>query len=510
MRVVQLLKTITPVFFLILLSCFDTEKETQFELGDGEYEIAVPLVNTKVTVAKIAEESKGNTSIRISPEGKATVLYNGEVIRRSSAAIFPPLPGLIPYPIVDTLSNVNLLFNNTYLLKKAVFKDTKINFYFENSIPQDVNIKMRILELTKNGKIFESNFTLKYNNSVPVKLQSDQISIDGWTLQSETNSMTFHYEATLPNGQKIKLDNAQMNFDIIKFSYLDGYLGYHVFAVDGNIIDVGLFNKWLSGSFDFEDPKITISVDNAFGLPVRSRVNKMELTSITGNTVNLESDFITSGIDFAFPTFSEIGAIKTTEFDFNKSNSNVRDVFNEKTKTIAYDISALVNPEKDTTIKGFITGDSYFVVNVAVEVPLNGSVNQLVVTDTLEIDLDDFESVQSAEFKSITSNDFPADMRIQVFFLDENGNSIDQLFNGEGFDLEAAPVQGNGKTLPGIEKTDLISFNKERFEKIKKSKKIALVGKFNTTGSEQKKSWWIYDNYGLGLKLGAIIKYRKN
>lgn len=167
---------------------------------------------------------------------------------------------------------------------------------------------------------------MKYNNSVPVKLQSDQISIDGWTLQSETNSMTFHYEATLPNGQKIKLDNAQMNFDIIKFSYLDGYLGYHVFAVDGNIIDVGLFNKWLSGSFDFEDPKITISVDNAFGLPVRSRVNKMELTSITGNTVNLESDFITSGIDFAFPTFSEIGAIKTTEFDFNKSNSNVRDV----------------------------------------------------------------------------------------------------------------------------------------------------------------------------------------
>lgn len=101
----------------------------------------------------------------------------------------------------------------------------------------------------------------------------------------------------------------------------------------------------------------------------------------------------------------------------------------------------MVNPEKDTTIKGFITGDSYFVVNVAVEVPLNGSVNQLVVTDTLEIDLDDFESVQSAEFKSITSNDFPADMRIQVFFLDENGNSIDQLFNGEGFDLEAAPVQ---------------------------------------------------------------------
>jgi hypothetical protein len=510
MRPIRVLKTILPALSLVLFSCFDTEKDTSFGLSDGEYEVAVPLVNTKITVSKLAAQSKGNTGIKIDPDGKATLLYNGEVIRRSAAAIFPPLPGFLPYIIDDTLTNIKLEFNNTYLIKKAIFRDTRINFFFENSVPADVKIKMRILELTKNDAVFEKEFTLKYNNTLPTKLLTEQISIDGWTLQSETNSLTFHYDAILPDGTKIKLDNAQMNFDIIKFSYIDGYLGYHVFAVDGSIIDVALFDKWKSGSFDFEDPKITISVENAFGLPVRSRVNKMQLTSITGKTVNLESPFINTGIDFAYPSFAELGKIKTTNFDFNKTNSNIREIFNEKTKTIAYDISALVNPERDTSIRGFITDDSYFVVNVAVEVPLHGSVNQLIVSDTLDIDIDKYYEVQSAEFKSITSNDFPGDIKVQAYFLDEQKNIIDQLFSGDGFVLPAATLLTNGKTIPGSEKTDFISFDKQRFDKIRKSKKLVLTGYLNTTNSDTRKSIWIYNTYGLGLKLGAKVKYRKN
>ncbi len=510
MQVARFIKTTLPALALLLhFSCIDIEKETDVGLSDQEYEVAVPLVNTKITVSKIAEASKGNTGIKLDADGKATVIYNGEVIRRSAASIFPPFPGVIPYLILDTTSNIKLQFNNTYLIKNAVFEDTKINFYFENALPSDVKIKMRILELTKNGKVFESDFVMKYNNTLPVKLQTEQISLDGWTLKSETNSLTFDYDAVLPDGTKIKLDKALMNFDIIKFSYIDGYLGYHVFAVDGSIIDVGLFNKWLSGSFDFEDPKITISVDNAFGLPVRSRVNKMDLTSVTGKTVSLESQFINTGIDFAYPSFSELGVVKTTKFDFNKNNSNIRQIFNEKTKTIAYDISALVNPERDTTIRGYITDNSYFLVNVAVEVPLNGSVNQLVVTDTIKIELGDYNEVRSAEFKAITSNDFPADIRVQAYFLDESGAKLEQLFVGDGYELPAATLQANGKTLPGVEKTQLIDFTEAQFERIKASKKLAIVGYINTRDSNQKKSLWIYDNYGIGLKLGAKIKYRK-
>ncbi len=511
MQVLRLLKIVSPIICIsiCLFSCFDSPQDTQVGWGDEEYEIAVPLINSRISVAKIADISKGNTSLLINPDGKVSVIYNNNnVLSKNASAILPPFPGLIPYVLSDTVSVVKLPVSTTQLVKKAIFKDTKINFYLENGLPSDVKVKMKILELTKNNIVFEKEFSLKFSNSIPVKLQTEQISLDGWTYRSESNTMTFQYDAVLSNGKKIKLDHAFMNFDVLKFSYIEGYLGFQTFPVEGNFIDVGLFNQWLSGSFDFEDPKITISVDNSFGIPVRSNINKLQLTSVTGKTVNLQSPFIASGINYIYPSFNEIGNLKTTHFEFNKNNSNLRDIFNEKTKTISYDLNAIVNPEQDTTIKGYITNDSYFLVKVAVEVPLFGSLNKLVITDTLNIDLGDFDKVNSAEFKVITSNDFPAEIKLQAFFIDENNKNIDQLFKGEGISLPAAPLQANGITSPGQDKTEFIDFDPIRFNKIRNLKKLVVVGYLNTTGSELKKPLWIYDRYSLGMKVGAKLKYK--
>ncbi len=510
MRIIVLQKLILVGFILFFSSCYDLENETQFGLGNQEYNIAVPLINSKITLGKLAAEAKGNTSIRIDGDGKTTIYYNGEVIRRSTAAIFPPFPGVLPIPIGDSVWVQEIFDKAKYSIKKAIFDDTQIWFTFTNALQEDVNINLTIPELTKNGVAFNQNFVLKYKNSSPTTLITEKFSVDGWTLKTVNNALTFKYQARTQAGTPIKLDLAQMNFDVIKFSYLEGYLGYHIFPVEGSVIDVGLFNKWLSGSFSFEDPKITLRVENAFGLPVRSRVNKMELTSITGSSVNLESIFINTGIDFAYPSFSEIGTIKTTDFIFDKSNSNIKEIFNEKTKTIAYDIVALVNPDRDTSINGYISDGSFFIVNVAVEVPLNGSVNNVVITDTLDINLEDYNEIISAQFKSITSNDFPAEVKVQAYFLDENGQRLDQLFNDAGIILPPATTLQNDKTSPGSEKIDFLEFDEARFSKIKRSKKLAIVGAINTIDSASKKSWWIYDHYGIGIKLGSIFKYKKN
>jgi hypothetical protein len=509
------IKCIAKTYFLCfiifnLISCSETY---EVGLSDSEYELAMPLVSSKVTMQRLSSLVKGNTTIKFDPNGKTTIFFNGEVLRKNSAAIFPPLPGIEPFVITDRITNVKLLPPDQdvrYSIKKAFFKDTKINFSGETTAKQDVNVKMKILELSKNGKIFEKDFIIKYNNENLTKFQTEDILIDGWVIQTQDNSMTFQYEATTTDGTQITLDKAFMNFDLIKFSYLEGYLGYHDFKIDGNIIDVGLFNNWESGAFDFENPKITLSVVNAFGLPVRSKVNKMELTSITGKTVNLQSPFVTSGIDFLYPSFNEIGQTKTTFFDFNKDNSNIREVFNEKTKTISYDISALINPTRDTSQRGFITDQSFFVVNVAAEVPLYGSVNELVVRDTLEVELDKVENVSEAELKIIVSNDFPATVIAQGHFLDDSGNVIDKLFDGEGFELSPAALGPNDKTITPIAKTTFKKLNQEQYARISKATKLAIFGYLNTTDSDKSRSLWIYDTYGIDLKIGAKLKIKKD
>lgn len=510
MRIQNLKKAILPAIVMLLAGCLNTSSLEQWDVSDYEYEIAVPLVNTKVNLFRLSDLVKGNTSIKFDEEGRATVAYNGEVLRKNSAAIFPPYPGVAPLPITDTISKVEILPLTKSNISKAIFKDTKINFSFQHHESEDVYVTMTIPELSKDGVVFTRNFLIKYNNVTPVSHQTEDISVDGWTMITYRNIMTFHYQATTASGKKVKLENAFMNYDLIKFAYLEGYLGYHEFPIDGNFIDINLFDVWKSGTFDFENPKITLSVENAFGLPVHSRVNKLELTSISGNTVQLQSPFVDTGIEFLYPGLHEIGKVKTTYFDFNRDNSNIREIFNEKTKTVSYDISALINVNRDTTTIGFITDQSYFVVRVAAEIPLHGSVNQLVVADTISLDLPDVSNVTEAELKTILSNDFPANIRAQVHFLDENNNLIDVLFEGEGIDIAAAPLGANQQTTAATEKILYLSFDKNRYENVKKATKMALFGYINTTDSDQLRSLWIHDRYGLGVKMGAKLKIVKD
>lgn len=510
MRYFSLLKLSLVCLVLTQISCVDTDEWSDVTLGDFEYEIAIPLVNSQLTLTRINDIVEGNTGIRFDPDGRASVFYSGEVLKKTSTAIFPPFPGGIPFLITDTATAVEILPLEQYIIKKAIFKETKINFYFENNLPENVTIDMTIPEVTKNGQPYKQTFKLNYAGSLPVKYQTEDISMDGWTLQTIQNKMTFHYTARTEDGTEIKLDHGQMNFDLIKFSYIEGYVGYHIFPIEGSIIDVRLFDNWLSGTFDFENPKITLSLDNAFGLPVRSKVNKMELTSVTGNTVGLQSPFVDNGIDFLYPSFEEIGQIKTTYFDFNRDNSNIREIFNEKTKYISYDISALVNPDKDSTKIGFVTDDSYFIVNVAAEIPLLGSVNNLVVTDTVDLDLGEISHVNEAELKVIFGNGFPADIRVQVQFLDNSGRVVDELFDGQGLEIEAAPLNESDRVTQPSEKIFFVKMDRDRYDKIKDADKMVVLGHINTTDSDQSRSLWIYDDYGIDVKMGAKLKITKD
>ena len=368
---------------------------------------------------------------------------------------------------------------------------------------------MVFLNLFKNNKPFEQVFSMPSAGNSPSKLLSERISVDGYEMRSTQNDLNIYYEAIKSNGEKIVLDRVEFYFDVIKFAYLEGYIGYHISPVSGSLIDINLFDKWISGTFDFENPKVSIIVDNSFGFPVRSKVNRMELTSITGNRVNLESEFVQKGVDFNYPFLNEIGKTKTTYFSFDRNNSNIRDIFNEKTKTIEYDISAEINAEKDTSINGFADENSYYVINVAAEVPLHGSVNDLVVTDTVTFDPAILKGVEKIGFKMTFENTFPMDLSAYIFFLDASKNPVFTLINKDKLFLPSPGLDSQGRVLKGVPKNMAIQLEKEAIEILKKASFIAVVGKINSLDGKDSNSVWMYDNNGLLFQLGALIDYKK-
>src|SRR5690606_20247947 len=105
---------------------------------------------------------------------------------------------------------------------------------------------------------------------------------------------------------------------------------------------------------------------------------------------------------------------------------------------------------------------------------------------TIDIELPEVDYVTSAELKAIISNDFPAQIKTQVHFLDDNNHVIDILFDDEGLDITAAALNNNSQTTTSVEKTVFLNFDRDRYEKVRKASKIAIIGYLNTTNSDQK------------------------
>lgn len=494
---------------IIFQSCSSFESIDGVDIGDHVYQLAVPLVNTKATVGYLAEHAKGNVSLAIDPSGKATLNYNGEVLHRTTSNFFPPYPGLVGIPIPDTAYSFPVPFANNPEITKATFKNTKLNFYFEHSINESITVKMQFKNLFKDGQSFNQTYQLTPNGSGKVSLTTAKFDADGWQMVSNNNSLDIYYEAITSSGQKIRLDKAEFYFDVIQFAYMEGYIGYHLSPVSGSLIDISLFDKWKSGTFDFENPKVSIIVENAFGFPVRSKVNRMDLTSVSGNLVALESEFIEKGVDFNYPALNERGMVKKTHFSFDRNNSNIRDIFNEKTKKIEYDISAEINPEKDPSIHGFLEDKSYYRVNVAAEIPLQGSVNQVVVTDTTNFNPDFLNNIVKGAFKLNLENTFPMDLAAEIYILDENKKVVYTVYGPDNLVIPSPGLNDQGQ----VKKGEIVRFNKELsvvdIQSLKNGKYVAITGKINTVSNPLNEAVWIYGNNGLLVQMGALVDYQK-
>ncbi len=498
----------TGFFLLVVMffsSCSDFSDLNNIERAEEDVELAVPLINTEFLISDFTgENGPDNVSIKVDADDRVTLVYNGDVVRQSVSAIFPPVP-FFGFVLEDTSFTQPVPFADDQRVDRAIFGNSNLNVSFTSQFEEDVDVKVTIPQLTKNGEIFEMNVTVPYEGTSPVKFTSDLVSVEGWTLVSEDTTITIKYDARLSDGSRQKFTEAFMAFDVVIFDYIEGYFGSEIFDIQGDFIAIGVLDNWISGGLSFEDPKVKIFVENAFGFPVRSIFKKMQVVTTTGEMLDMESDIIDNNVDFAYPALDEIGAVKITEFSFDRTNSNIVDLFKEKVRKVTYDIDAGANPDMDESIVGFVNKDSYFLVNVDVELPLEGTVNNLVLQDTVDLDLSDLEDVVSAEFKTVIANDFPADITLQSYFYDENDVLLDSLFK-ERLLLPAAQVDpASGIAVEGEEVVTFEEFVAGRFEKLKDGRKVLVNVKINT---EQASSGplWIYNDYGIQFKVGAKLK----
>lgn len=497
-----------------LFSCqqFDELENLSQVKYDAEY--AIPLVDTKTTLQDILEGVGENSSIIINPDNSINLRYRTEVTSQTSDDILRSINESLPPLIPITSKNMPLPFSSPDGLDidRLDMKGGNLIYFFENRHPESIDVTITFPQIRKNNVPLTLRQNVSaYSGSGNAPAGTNLFfptSLEGYQIITENDLIYVQYEAVRASGATDTVSNFFIRLEDLSFAYAEGYFGEFLYEGSRDTLQIDFFDNFIQGDVYFEEPKITLFVENSFGFPTRGVINTLNVITVNNEVLSLESPFVINGIDFPFPMMNEVGIVKTGEFSFTKQNSNIDVILGAGPVAIDYDIDAVTNAENNPNLRGFITDSSYYKVDMQVDIPLFGRATGFVTTDTFDVNFTDYQDVDDAEFKLVVDNAIPLEIEVQAYFMDDKGTVIDSLLDAPQRIVDAAPVDSQGQVTGETRKITFAPFSAERFAKIKTEATQVLLNAAFSTNNDGTTSVRIFSNQELRIKLGAIFGVR--
>ena len=476
-------------FLLSFSACKNDFNNIEVVSSDAEF--AIPLASTSFSLTDLLGRFEETTMVSINDDGCITVTYEGDLLQQGSEDILASFNAALPpaLPLLDTFSTLPLEQPQGIDIQLINLKAGTIGYAFDNEHAGEVEIEFQFPQVTKNGEMLViDNITVNgpgsYNSLPPTGFP---VNVEGYSIDPDDDgNLQVRYIATKENGTRDTLKNVFIGLINFEFAYVEGHLGMEPFENSPGNIDVDLFEEFLTGEVWFQEPRITMSIENSIGLPARSRANYFRVITVAGDTLPLRSDELGPDleVDFAYPALNEVGESKITSYTFTKDNSNIDSILGAGPVAIQYHVDAIPNPDGQTDEPGFIACESKFTLSIKAELPMYGRASNFAVDDDFNIDLSgyDRENVKAIEFKIVSENELPMDIGLQGYFLDADTLVFDSLFT-EIQTIIASPMVDNNGIAQGAERQEhIIVVDAERLpELISKAKQIRLFTTFSTT-----------------------------
>lgn len=502
------------LFLLVVLSTYSCKKyESKDIILDGyDAEYAIPLINTSATLQDLLENFDSTTFIQFEDDGLITLNYKGSVNAKTSQEIFNVLGNYdqLPIPLVDTNTFIPYNAVNGVDLDYAILKEGTLKWGGTSKHLEPVEVTITMPTMTKNGIPFsETRMFGAYSGSGDPVFGGNIIpgvDVSGYRLEAIDNIVNIEYVSVGMNtGNRDTLESCFVLLEGLVASYVEGYLGNDLYDLERDTILIDFFENWTRGDVYFTDPRLTLNIENSFGIPVRSQADVVNVVTALGELLPLESDYLDQ-IDIAYPALDEVGVIKYTTFDFTKDNSNIDVLLGSNPVAVDYDVDAVPNPDSLTSIRGFMTDSSYFKVQMEVDLPIHGLATGFEARDTFGINLTNSSDVIYAEFKVVTENEIALDVAMQLYFADTLGVILDSMFIEDPVIMAAAPVDAEGNPIGATEKITFSDFDEERFDGIREATQLLMKANFSTINNGAQPVKVFRDNevrIRAGMKLGV-------
>ncbi len=501
----------------LLLSACANQLEDLSRIDATRYraEYAVPIISSEVTLRELIGDVTDDLSLSIDPDGLLRFRYTGEVPAVGTDIIFARLNALaagIFLPITQRRQAAPFAGAGDVDLDELRVKSGLLTYNLANRYDRPVTVTLSIPDATLNGVPFSvtGEVPAYSGTGTPPSLSNPTtpVNLQGYEIVLSTDSLYFEYSIRDAAGNELQPSQSTVvNITGLAFSYMEGYLGREVYPGGRDTVEVDFFDRYLEGEIFFVNPTVTMTLINSFGLPALAQVDVLNVIDVEGNVIPITGEAVENGFYFDYPRTP--GQTAVTTFVFDNSNSNIAEVLSARPVALDYEVNALVNPDADTDIVGFLTDTSSYRAQVSVELPLYGNAEDFTVRDTFNVDLmGRYEDVIAVTFRMTTKNGLPLDLNVSGTFLDAAGNAVADLSDGALLLLQSSPIDAAGNPNGQRVATNDLSFTGDRLEALRTATRLVLTFNLSTTdgGTPFVR---ITDEQTLEVLLGAIVTVEK-
>lgn len=476
-----------------IASCSLIDKSDKIIGPQWEPSFATPILNTQFSMNDVLEKLDSSSYVQTNSAGLLSIVYEDQFTTESNGPLFE-FPDVL-VPMFDTTQQIGFPIEGITALG---IKQGILNYSFESVGIGAQELVVQIPEASQNGAAYEKIVSFNAPGTF-----AGSLDLSGYDLDLASEKMTFKYFAR-PAGSNERniLPNFYFEITDLEYRQVNGYMGNQDLELGADSMNLDLFDKLGEGSLRFNDPRISIRLQNSYGVPIEVHANAFSIITENGN-IALDHSGLSNGILLNYPKMGQEGSFASTDIEINKENSNLDDLLSSKPTGLTYDLSATLHPEEDSSKVGFVLDNSGFDLGLSIEIPLDLQLNDISFEQDLGIEMERIDQVESAILTLITDNGFPLELVMQAYFLDEQGVAQDSLFDGPAQLLSAASVDQNGRVNESTSNSLDIELSPERWYHLQNSTEIRVKAEIASTnqGTVPVK---FYDDYTLGIKLGIL------
>lgn len=536
-KTISIQLSIISLINFLFFSCTFINEPKDFKVKKWTPTLAAPLIDAKLTLQNMLKSQDIQPIISEDASGFLNLVYQDTIFSEfiENYIVLPnqtysdefkmPDSNIPAFDVQlayrDSLKNV-VPFNAGSIdrsLDFISFKSGQLEINFNSSYNQNVDLVLTIpfLRHRVNNQPLVETFTMGPNTSVSRTINLGNYDLDLTRNNQLPKGLEYKIEYTI---RKISnnpvLPSAKINSSITinnpKYRLLKGYLGTLDITLPISKVAIEIFKNSFQGDIFFQDPKLILHVDNSIGAEILVSIPPLKTfyndRTIVPRTLTRNNGFF---LDTTLAKPANVGQSAVTKIFYSVANSNIRNAFNPSPVMVEYSSNIKINPNSFPE-QNFVTDQSRIRVRADVELPLYGRINNLVISDTIPIKVDnDFQKDYNLEYiiyKLNTENGFPFDCKLQAYFLDSTKTLIDSIIVTPNFLLlpSARINAATGRVTQPTKEFYMRKFEGTRLRNVIKAKYIVLYGKFNTTNVHSNQNIKIYKEYFVNAKLAAETK----